>query len=98
MLLYLLPVLVTSFPRTFIIKGNTNNGTNTPSCQVPVIAFIREEAAGCSNEEAIGAINEAAIGDIISPRNLLSCSFFHFLLFQSHHQLIDLIFLVTIQF
>ena len=57
-----------------------------------------KEATGCINEEATGAINEAAIGAIITPKNppfwfLL----FHALMFQLHHQLIDLIFLVTIR-
>ena len=59
---------------------------------------INEEATGAINEAAIGAINEAAIGAIITPKNppfwfLL----FHALMFQLHHQLIDLIFLVTIR-
>ena len=42
-----------------IIKGNTNNGRNPPSCpfpalmtRFPVIAFINNEATGCVNEEA----------------------------------------------
>ena len=57
-----------------------------------------KEATDCINEEATGAINEAAIGAIITPKNppfwfLL----FHALMFQLHHQLIDLIFLVTIR-
>ena len=54
-----------SFSRTFIIKGNANNGRNPPSCPFPDMVFINEKAIGCINEEAIGAINEAAIGAII---------------------------------
>ena len=65
MLIQLLPTLHTSFPRTFIIKSNANNGGNPP---FPVIAFINEEVTGCINEETIDANNEAAIGAIIAPR------------------------------
>ena len=61
MFLYPLPALVTSFPRTFIIKSNVNNGRNPSSCLFPVIAFINKEVTSCVNEEATGAINEAAI-------------------------------------
>ena len=90
MLLYPLPALVTTFPRTFIIKGNANNGRNPPPCSFPalmnpfaVMTFINEEDTGCINEEATGAINEAAIGAIIAPRNPPSCFFlFHALLFN----------------
>ena len=99
MLLYYFPALLTPFPRTFFIKDNANNGRNPYSCPFPAIAFINEEATGCINEEAIGTINQAAIGPIVAPRKLLSCFFlFHILLFQSHHQLIDLVFLVTQRF
>ena len=48
MLLYL---LLTTFPWTFIIKGNFNNGRNPPSCPFPDIAFINEEVTGCINEK-----------------------------------------------
>ena len=68
MLLYPFPALLTPFPRTFIVKGNANNGIIPSSCpflvlvaHFPVIAFI--------NEEAKGAINEAATGAIIAPIN-----------------------------
>ena len=91
MLLYSFPALLTPFARTFFIKGNANDGRNPYSCPFPAIAFINEEATGC--------INQAAIGPIVAPRKLLSCFFlFHILLFQSHHQLIDLVFLVTQRF
>ena len=91
--------LVTPFPDiAFIIKGSANNGRN-PSCLFPalmtpfaIIAFIIEEATGCINEEVIGAINEADIGDIIAAGNPPSCFLFYNLLFQKHHQLIDLFF------
>ena len=56
MLLYPLPVLATAFPRTFIIKGNANNGRNSPSCPFSGIGFINEEATCCINEAATGAI------------------------------------------
>lgn len=52
--------------------------------------------AGDIIEEAIGAINEIAIGTIIAPRNALSCFLVCVLMFHSHHQLIDLIFFVTL--
>ena len=61
MLLYLSPAVLTLFPKTLIIKGNGNNGRNTPFCPFPNIPFINEESAGCINEEAIGATNEAVI-------------------------------------
>ena len=82
MLLYPFPALLTSFPRTFIIQGNANNGRNLLS-PFPVIAFI--------NEEATGVFNEAAIGAIIAQRNPPSCflNFVCVLLFQSHHQSTD---------
>ena len=48
------------------------------------LTFINEEATCFINEEAIRAITKAVIG------------LFHVLLFQWHHQLIDLIFLVTL--
>ena len=86
MFLYPLPALVTSFPRTFIIKGNVNNGRNPSSCLFPVVAFINKEVTSCVNEEATGAINEAAIDTMIVS------------LLQLHHQLIDLIFLLILQF
>ena len=100
MLLYPLLALLTPFPRIFIIKSNANNGRNPPSYLFPVIAFINKEPTGCINEEAIDAINEVATDVIIAPGNLPACFFslFHILLFQSHHQLIDLIFLVTLRF
>ena len=82
MLLNPLPALVIPFPRTFIIKGNANNGRNLFSCPFPAfltpfqdIAFINEEATSCINEEAIGAINDAAIGAIIALQNPSSCFF-----------------------
>ena len=90
MLLHPLPALVSPFPRTFIIKGNFNNGKNSSSCPSRDIAFINEEATGC--------MNEAAIGASIVPRNLSSCFLFDALLFQSYHRLKDLIFLVPLQF
>ena len=100
MLSYPFPALLTPFPRTLIIKCNPNNERIPPSrpfpvflTHLPVIAFINEEATGC--------FNEAAIGAVIAPRNRLSCSFIScftvsVLLFQ--HQLIDLTFVVTLQF
>ena len=75
MLLYPLPAFLTPFPRTFIIKGNANNGRNLPSCPFPVIAFINEEEIGCVNEETVYVINEAAIDAIRTPRNTPSCFF-----------------------
>ena len=57
------------FSRTFIIKGNANNGKNLHFCVFPVIAFVNKKVIGCTNEEAIGAINEASIGAIIAPGN-----------------------------
>ena len=63
-----------SSPRTFIIKGNANNGS-PPLCPLPVIAFINEETTGFINEEIIGAINEAVIGGIKAPRIPPSCFF-----------------------
>ena len=60
-----------------------------------VIAFISEEATGCISEEAIGAINEAATGAIIAPRNPPTYFLIHVLLFQLHHQLTYLVFLMT---
>ena len=82
MLLYL-PALVTSFPRTFIIKGNAYNGRNSPDALVTLFpTFFNEETTGCINEEATGAINDAAIGAIIAGRKPLSCFLFHVLLFQ----------------
>ena len=75
-------VLVTPFPRIFIIKGSANNGIIPPSCPFPAlvtpfsdIAFINEETIGCNNEKALGTINEAAISAIIAPRNPPSCCF-----------------------
>ena len=71
---------MTHFPRTFIIKGNANNGRNLPSCPFPVIGIINEEATGCINEEPTGAINEAATGAIRAPRYPPSC-FFYFMFY-----------------
>ena len=59
-----------------MIKGNTNNGKNPPSCPFPMRAFINEEARGCINKEAIDAISEAAIGAIKAPRSPPSCLFY----------------------
>ena len=80
MLLYHLPALVTHFPRTFIIKGNANNGINLFSylfpalmTPFPVIAYINGKATGCINKEAIDNINEGVIGAILAPRNLPYC-------------------------
>ena len=82
MLLYSYPALVTPICRTFIIKGNANNGRNPPSCPFPTlmtpfpdILFINEQATGFINEEAIGVINETAIGTIIAPTNTPFCFF-----------------------
>ena len=76
--------LVTPLTRTFIIKGNVNNGRNPPSCPFPVKALV---ATGCMNEEAIDAIKEPAIGAIIAPKKSTFLFFlFHVLLFQSHRQ------------
>ena len=92
---------VTHCPRNFIIKGNASNGKIPPSfffsAVTPFsdIAFVIEEATGCINEEPIGAISEAARGAIVAPRNL-PFFLFHVLLFHSHYQVIDLIFLVTL--
>ena len=78
-LLYPLPVLLNSFPRTFIIKDNANYGRNPPSCPFPVIAFINKETTLCINEDVIDAINESAIGAIIALRTPPSCfSYFMF--------------------
>ena len=106
MLLYPLLALVTSFPDiVFIIKGNANNGRNLPYCpfrvlmtHLRVISFINEEASGCITDKSIGAIHESAIDGIIAPRNILLVFLFHDLLFQFCHQLIYLIFLVTLHF
>ena len=67
MSLYLPLALPTPFSRTFIIKGNANNGRNSPSCPFQVKGFINEETTSCINEEVIGAINEATVGGIIVP-------------------------------
>ena len=90
----------------FTIKCNANNNGRDPlfcpfpalMTPFPVIAFITEEATGCINEEAIGAVNEAAIGAIIPQEMRLLVFLFHVSLFQSHQQLADLIFLVTLRF
>ena len=96
MLLYPPPALLAPFPRNFISKGNANNKRNLLSCPFPVIAFKNEEGTVFINEETIGAINEADTGSIIGPRNLPPCFFlFHVLLFQSHYQLRDPIYLMT---
>ena len=98
MLLYL---LLTTLSRTFIIKGNFNNGRNPPSCPFPDIAFINEEVTGCINEKKTkntGAINETAIAIIIVPRNLPSCFLFHVLLIQLQRQSIDQIFILILRF
>ena len=49
-----LHALVTPFPRTFVIKGNANNGRNPPFSPFPAlmtsfsgIAFINDETIGC---------------------------------------------------
>ena len=82
MLLYPFPALATPFSRTFIVKGNINNGRNPVSFPFPAlvttfpdIAVINEEATRCIYEKAICAINEATIGAIIVPQNLSSCFF-----------------------
>ena len=101
MLLYSFPALVTPFPaKAFNIKGAAINVKNLPSfsfppimTHFPVITFINEEVTGCINKEAIGAINEAVMNAIMAPRNPPSCFIFCVLLFQSHHQLIELFFL-----
>ena len=57
---FLLPAPMTPFAdMAFIIKSNSNNGRNPPSCPFPTImthfpdiAFINEEAIGASNEAA----------------------------------------------
>ena len=67
--------LLTTFPRTFILKSNAINGRNPPYCLFPVIEFIDEEATDCINEEVIVVINKAAIGAIIVPENRPSCFF-----------------------
>ena len=91
MVLFPLPALVTPFPRTFIIKGNGNNGRNPLSSPFPLIVFINEEATSSMSEEATGAINEAAIGATVASRNPPSC--FFILCF-----ILRFIFLVTLQF
>ena len=68
-LLYPLTVLLTPFPRIFVIKDNPNNERNLPSYLFPVIAFINEEATSCINEEVVGTMNTAATGAIIDLRN-----------------------------
>ena len=82
MLLYHFVALMTSFPRTFIIKGNANNGRNPTSClflalmtPFPDIAFINEEVTDCTNEEAIDTT--------LVPRNPSSCFCFIFYRFSS---------------
>ena len=81
-----LPVLVTPFPRTFIIRGNANNERNPPFCtfpavltRFPVTALINEKASRSINEEATGGYNEGAI---IAERNAPSCFLFHILSFH----------------
>ena len=81
-----LPVLVTPFPRTSIIRGNANNERNPPFCtfpavltRFPVTALINEKASRCINEEATGGYNEGAI---IAERNAPSCFLFHILSFH----------------
>ena len=69
---------VTPFPRTFIIKGNTNDGKNLPSCPFPVISFINGEATGCVNDEAIGTINKVSID---APIAIIAPKTYTFLLF-----------------
>ena len=74
MMLYSFPALATSFPRTFIIKGNANHG-NIHMTTFQDITFIKEEATGCISEEVIDTINEVAIVYTIGGRNLPSCIF-----------------------
>ena len=95
---------MTPFPRTFIIKGNANTERISPSCPFPAlvtrfpdITFINEETTGCITEEAKGAITERAKGAITAPKNPPSY-LFHVLMFQLHHQLIDLNYLMTFRF
>ena len=106
MLLCPLPALLTPFHRTFIIKGNANNGIILPSCPFPAIvkpfpekAFINKEATGRINEEAIGGINEAAIVAIIAATNPSFCFFIScFIVLVQPSIFLDLMFLLTLQF
>ena len=99
--MYPFPALVTPFPRTFITKGNANNGRNPPPCPLPAIAtpfcpfpplvtpvkvFIKEEATGYINKEVTGDTNEATIGAIIAGRSPPSCFFISCLLLHQHYQ------------
>ena len=72
MLLHLLPIFMTPFLRTFIVKSNANNGRNLPSSPFfglmtafPVIGFINEKARTCIKEKAIRATNETTIDTFI---------------------------------
>lgn len=60
------------FPRTFIIKGNANNGRNPQfftalETRFLDIALINEEVIGCINKEAMDTVTKAAIVPINSP-------------------------------
>ena len=55
------PCSCNNFCRTFIIKGNANNGRNPNLGPFLDIAFINEEETGCINGETIGPANEAAV-------------------------------------
>ena len=105
MLLHLLPIFLTPFLRTLIVKDNANNGRNPFSSPYfglmtpfPVIAFINEKARSCIKENVISAFNETTIGVIIPPKINLFDFLFCILLFQLHHPLANLIFLVTLRF
>ena len=89
MLLYRHLAHLSLFLRTLIIKGNASN-RKIYLFVFPVIAFINEEATGRNIEGAIGAIKEVAIDAII-------VSLFNVSMFQLPHQLINLIFPVTLQ-
>ena len=65
MLLYPIPALLTPFPRTFIIKGNADEGKNSPSCPFPAlmtsfpdIEFLNEETTSCISGKVIGSMKQ----------------------------------------
>ena len=99
MLLYPLPGLVTLFPDiTFIIKGNAHNKKFPPFYHFPALMTVFSD---------IWFINEEAIVDINTSHRCHQstkkspCLLFkicYVLLFQPHHQIVNLNFLATLQF
>ena len=77
-LLYPLLALVTPFPRTFIIKGNANNGRHPPSCShysFSSYSIYQWQSHRLYQWRSHDAINEASTGATIAGRNPPSCFF-----------------------